>query len=211
MSLWVISEHRITKLFGFFHLVSGSSSQALRWFNSTLPIIRKCENQPTTACRSQIGAPWQAPCFCQAGASMSTSNFTHNVMFLFLRIPYSFQLLHMRTSSLTCHFPTLQTSPSEGWQIPLHCAAGFAQGVFFLEKVSLIFSPSPWVFSQTPRVHNLLPNLLLCSQPCPLQREPLHAQVTLNVGSAFIPWIAGLFPRHQDHTQVSPLSVTSDS
>lgn len=101
---------------------------------------------------------------------MSISNFTRKVMFLFLRTPYSFQLLHMRTSSLTCHFPILQTSSSEGWQTPLTVLQALPQGVFFLKEVSLICSPSSCMFSLAPHVHDLLPNLLFHSQPCPMPK-----------------------------------------
>lgn len=146
---------------------------------------------------------------------MSISNFTRKVMFLFLRTPYSFQLLHMRTSSLTCHFPILQTSSSEGWRTPLTVLQVLPQGVFFLKKVSLICSPSSCMFSLAPHVHDLLPNLLFHSQPCPMPKgAPVctgHMCAQVNVGFAFVLCINGLFPRHQDPIQVSPLSVPSDS
>lgn len=69
---------------------------------------------------------------------MSISNFTRNVTFLFLRIPYSFQLLHMRRSPLTC-----QTSSSEGSPSPLTVLQALPRGVFFLKKAARICSPLP--------------------------------------------------------------------
>lgn len=90
---------------------------------------------------------------------------------------------------------------------PPHCAAGFATRCFLPEESISNFQSLPL---------SVLPGSS-CSQPTSKppppqpalaqQRELWHAQVTLNVGFAFAPWIAGLFPRHQDPTQVSPLSV----
>lgn len=142
---------------------------------------------------------------------MSISNFTRKVMFLFLRTPYSFQLLHRKTSSLTCHFPILQTSSSEGWQTPLTVLQALPQGVFFLKKVSLICSPSSCMFSLAPHVHDLLPNLLFHSQPCPMPKgAPVctgHAQCWLR----FCTLYQRVVPKAPGPHPVSPLSVPSDS